>query len=479
MRSIAAASGTGEVCWEATDCGELKQSVLKMFESRARGDARDTALRLARRMLERNRRLLALLEASAEIEFDGAEPVLHLTTGTRVGAIPLVSPLTSRYDSALVVHPRFPWPGLGPVLAETGWRVVPQPLGLPLLKRSARKAPRWVLAVMVLGRLEALLKGLERRFEMVEEVRRAPRGRVRWSEYAQRRLARAGFLEVPCVFADLREDRELRSAVRYCLELEIRSLETQREHGPFVPSLIAWAERLRTAVQDAPPRAPSPSMLDAWLRRPMRSPSFQEGVQAIEWTIEERGLAGLSDLEGLPWSLPMEQFFEAWVEAILAHVARRTGAILKTGRLRETLVPIRWEPAHTGTQTALIPDHWLEWPWGTLIVDAKYKRHWEEPDWRDHSDWSETLREDHRRDLLQVLAYAGLASGERVIACLVYPCRPETWQSLAARGRLFLKAQVPAQGRSVRLWLTAVPMWPSAERYAGRWAEEILRERAA
>jgi hypothetical protein len=476
---MAAASGAGEFCFEATDCGELKQSVLKMFESRGRGDTRDTALRLARQMLERNRKLLALLEASAEIEFDGAEPVLRLSTGTRVGALPLISPLTSRYDYALVVHPRFPWPGLGPVLAETGWRVVPQPLSLPLLKRSARKAPRWVLAVMVLARLEALLKGLERRFEIVEELRRAPRGRVRWSEYAQRYLGRAGFLEVPCVFPDLRDDRELRSAVRYCLELEIRSLEAQREHGPFVLSLIAWAERLWSTVRDVPPRAPSPLMLDSWLRRPVRSPSFQEGIQAIEWTIEERGLAGLSDLEGIPWSLAMEQFFEAWVETILAHVARRTGAIRKTGRLRETVVPIRWEPAHAGTQTALIPDHWLEWPWGTMIVDAKYKRHWEELEWREPSDWSETLREDHRRDLLQVLAYAGVASGEQVIACLVYPCRPETWRSLEARGRLFLKAQVPAHGRAVQLWLTAAPLWPSAEKYAEPWVNEILRERAA
>jgi 5-methylcytosine-specific restriction endonuclease McrBC regulatory subunit McrC len=175
----------------------------------------------------------------------------------------------------------------------------------------------------------------------------------------------------------------------------------------------------------------------------------------------------------------MEQFFEAWVETVLAHVARRTGAIRKTGRLRETVVPIRWEPAHAGTQTALIPDHWLEWPWGTMIVDAKYKRHWEELEWREPSDWSETLREDHRRDLLQVLAYAGVASGEQVIACLVYPCRPETWRSLEARGRLFLKAQVPAHGRAVQLWLTAAPLWPSAEKYAEPWVNEILRERAA
>jgi len=44
----------------------------------------------------------------------------------------------------------------------------------------------------------------------------------------------------------------------------------------------------------------------------MRTDVFLEGVQAIDWTVEERGLAGLRDLEGIPWTMLMEQFFEAW-----------------------------------------------------------------------------------------------------------------------------------------------------------------------
>jgi hypothetical protein len=43
----------------------------------------------------------------------------------------------------------------------------------------------------------------------------------------------------------------------------------------------------------------------------MRADSFVEGLQAIDWTVEERGLAGLSDLEGIAWTMPMELFFEA------------------------------------------------------------------------------------------------------------------------------------------------------------------------
>ena len=56
--------------------------------------------------------------------------------------------------------------------------------------------------------------------------------------------------------------------------------------------------------------------LGVWLQRPMRAEQFINGLQAIEWTVEERGFAGLSDLEGIPWTMPMDQFFEAWGETV-------------------------------------------------------------------------------------------------------------------------------------------------------------------
>lgn len=73
------------------------------------------------------------------------------------------------------------------------------------------------------------------------------------------------------------------------------------------------------------------------------------------------------------------------------------------------------------------------------------------------------LREQHRADLMQVLAYANLARTGDVICCLVYPCSVATWESLRQRGRLFHQAELPLRGRRIRVWLTAVPMSCAAE----------------
>jgi hypothetical protein len=190
----------------------------------------------------------------------------------------------------------------------------------------------------------------------------------------------------------------------------------------------------------------------------MRVASFVEGIQAIEWTAEERGLAGVSDLEGIPWAMSMDSFFEAWMETVFRAVARRTGATVSAGRLRQTVHPIAWDKPFVGSQKALVPDLWLQWDNATMIVDAKYKRHFEElarTGWRDAE---QRIREEHREDLFQVLAYSALSSSSRVVACLVYPCDAELWNELKERGSLVHKARITAAHRELELWLSAVPM---------------------
>jgi 5-methylcytosine-specific restriction endonuclease McrBC regulatory subunit McrC len=352
---------------------------------------------------------------------------------------------------------------------EMGWLISPTPLRLPLLKRSERKVPPWVLAFMVLARLKNLLDRLERRFELTSEVRSAPKGSIDWTQYATHQLPRGNFLSVPCTFPDLRDDRQLKGAI----EKQLRSIETQHAQGSFIHVLIALAESLLRRVDNVPSRRPGTHEVETWLKRPMRTDVFIEGLQAIDWTVEERGLAGLSDLEGIPWTMPMEQFFEAWVETVMRNVARNLGGTIKAGRKRETVSPLAWDPPYLGSQRSLVPDMILELEGTSFIVDAKYKRHWEELQEGAWHEQSTRLHDQHRADLLQVLAYANLASTKDIVCCLIYPCSQRTWESLANRGRLFHQAELPNRGRRVRVWLTAIPMGAAASVVAAPFSRQM------
>jgi hypothetical protein len=464
---------TNDICLELQDHTTVTKSAADFFAVRGAVDPASQAARLTDQFISQNRALLDLIQVTVRRDYDGRDVLLVMQSGSAVGALPLLSPLSAKPDFGIVVQPRFPWSGIGPMLAEMGWLVSPSPLRLPLLKRSERRVPPWVLSFMVLTRLKALLDRHERRFEIVREARAAPKGNVNWTEYCTREMPRAKFLSVPCTFPDLRDDRQLKGAIRFTLEKQLRSLETQREQCSFVHRLISFAESLLVRVQAVASRRPGAQEIEGWMRRPLRNEVFTEGLQAIDWTLEERGLAGLSDLEGIPWTMPMEQFFEAWIETVMRTVALRTGGSLRVARRRETVSPLSWEPPYLGSQRSLVPDLVLELDGITVVVDAKYKRHWEELQERGWHGQEADARQQHRQDLLQVLAYANLTTSASVICCLVYPCSVATWESLRQRRRLFHQAELPNAGRRIQVWLTAVPMSAAVSQFAEPLADQI------
>lgn len=477
MRALATHHPVEEVCLELEDHGTFRRSAVEFFGLTGNGAPRDpsaAAGRLAEQFVHHNRSILAALDVHIDRDYDGRDVSLLIRSGSAVGAVPLYSPTSAQPDYGLVVQPRFPWMGIGPMLSEMGWRVGPSPLRLPLLRRSERRVPPWVLSSMVLVRMNALLDSLDRRFEVVAEDRSAPRGSIDWGLYATTRLPRAHVLSIPCCFPDLRDDRQLKGAVRYTVEKQLRSLETQVEHGAFVHRLLAFGRHIQSRVHSVPVHIPTRGTLDAWLRRPLRAQQFLDGVQGIQWTAEDRGLAGISDLLGIPWRMPMDAFFEAWVETMLRRVAQQTGGRLSVGRMRETVHALNWQPTYSGSQRALIPDFSIVFDGVTVIIDAKYKRHLEELESHSWARVESDLRDQHRHDLLQVLAYAALATTPNVIACLAYPCDATRWNSLRQRGRLHHHAEITVGARTVRLWLTAVPMAIPTTEVAESFSAELV-----
>lgn len=206
------------------------------------------------------------------------------------------------------------------------------------------------------------------------------------------------------------------------------------------------------------PKPPSSISLQRWNNIPIRTEAFREGLKAIEWTIEDRGLAGLANLQGLPWIMPMELFFEAWIETIAGKIIRNIGGQVKAGRKRETITPISWDPPFMGSQKYLLPDVIIERENEIIILDAKYKQHWEELTFNTWSKVEDVIKEQHREDLLQILAYSTLSDKKNITSCLIYPCKDSTWNSMISRNRIFHKASLYAGSRKINIILAAVPM---------------------
>lgn len=375
-----------------------------------------------------------------------------------MGAFALISPLSGKSDISVVVRPRFGWAGVGASLGIGGFKVVPEVLPLALLPKTEREIPPWVLSAAILPRLRALIQTLSRRFEMVDDVRATPCGTVNWTTYATKMVPAAKLLSVPCCHPDLVSNRELRAAIHFTLRKQLCSLETQRDAGGVVFELMQVCLELLHAVDDVVPRAPSQRQLETWVRTPLAAAPFVEGLNAIRWTTDETGLGGVTDWRGLPWTMSMEQFYEAWIETVFGRFTRRFGGHLKVGRRRETITPIAWERAYLGSQKFLLPDLMIEQDERVIYVDAKYKDHWDELRQYRWMQLDDEIRERHREDLLQVLAYSTLSDAKAITACLIYPCSLATWDSQKNRGRLSHRGAIYAGKRKIEVVLIAVPM---------------------
>lgn len=408
--------------------------------------------------LSRNRVALNALNLEPRI-VSGRDGVrLELQPGLRAGAIPLRSAVSGQVAGGVVISPRFGWPGVGQVLSATGWGSGPEFLSLPLVPGSGREVPPWVLAGPVLRRLKDLLEHLRPGYIEREEVRSHPRGQIQWHSYLRRQMPAGRWHQLPCRFSELDTDSRLRQVVRWTLERLHTDLGSVGGSDAIATSLIGQIVLLLEHVLDVPARRPLRGELEQDLGGgPMASLALREGLRAIGWIVDERGLGGGRTSDGLAWTLPLEQLWERFVESQVRDEAARTGGRVRVGRLGETVIPLAWNDSSHKALGHLIPDFVVHRHDGIEIVDAKYKSHFADLDANRWSALAEETQSSMRADLHQVLAYAATAgSADKIRATLIYPVRRRLYDDLQQYNRAETRAIIPVGYRQITLRMKAV-----------------------
>jgi hypothetical protein len=408
--------------------------------------------------LRYNEEAFSSLGVSARFDRTSEGPLLLLHPGGCAGAIPLRSATTGHVAGGFVVQPRFGWPGVGRILSHTGWSSAPDILPMPLVPGSGREIPSWVIAGPVIRRLQAMLESITRGFDVKESTLRSPRGTIRWGRYIRESLPRGRWHHVPCRYPDLSTDRLLKGAVRWTLERVLLDLAVVGGQDRVAVSLANHARALLDRVADVESIYPRPEIF----RRlstvdPLVEHAVRAGLDAIGWVRDERGLGGGLQMDGLAWTLPLERLWEDYVASIVAAEVRTSGGTLRVARRGETVMPLHWsDPSHRSLGH-LAPDIVVLRGSSVRIIDAKYKSHFAEIDEQGWRQMADEIRERHRADIHQVLAYAALYDAPEITAALVYPLRHETWKALRSRGLDRSTANLYQGGRHVRLELWGLP----------------------
>lgn len=408
--------------------------------------------------LSRNRVALNALHVEPQIVSGRNGIRLELQPGLRAGAIPLRSAVSGQVAGGVVISPRFGWPGVGQVLSATGWGSGPEFLSFPLVPGSGREVPPWVLAGPVLRRIRDLLMHLRPGYIEREEIRSHPRGQIQWPSYLRKQMPVGRWHQLPCRFSELDTDSRLRQVVRWTLERLHTDLGSVGRSDPIALSLIGQIVLLLEKVLDVPARRPLRGELEQDIcSGPMTSQILREGLKAIGWIVDERGLGGGRTSDGLAWTLPLEQLWERYVESLVRDEAARSGGRVRVGRLGETVVPLAWNDSSHKALGHLVPDFVVHRHDSIEIVDAKYKSHFVDLDANRWSALAEETQASMRADLHQVLAYvATTGATDQIRATLIYPVQQRLYEDLQQYGRAETRATIPVGHRQITLRLRAV-----------------------
>lgn len=409
-----------------------------------------------------NETALARLDVRPIIGSSEAGVRLTLNPGGRAGAVPLRSAQTGHVAGGLLVEPRFGWAGVGRVLSQTGWHAGPDFIEGPLVPGSGREVPPWVLAGPVLARLADLLASLRRGYTTREETLQRPRGRIIWPRYVTESLARGRWADLPCRFPELSTDPLIRRMARWALERVRIDLALIGGNDPLAVMLLDVADQLLARVRDVLPLWPRRADLDRLSQgNPLLNVMLRRGLEALGWVVDERGLGGGREMDGIAWTMPLHELWESYVESVMRRETALVGGTMRLGRKRETVFPLEWsDPSHR-TLGHLVPDIVIVRGSAVQIVDAKYKAHLAELDEHGWHRFTDDVREAHRADIHQVLAYAALYAADDVHATLVYPLRRATFEALHERGRDRSVAELFHGARRVRLELRGLPFGAS------------------
>ena len=432
--SLVTAASSARPLLRAVDHGE--PFAVRAADVAASGD------RWVESFLAANLDKLRRLDLRHEVRAD-PELRLMLRPGARIGAIPLLSPSTRRVAAGLLIEPRFRWSALGAVFNAIGFSVEPSLGGAPLVPGSAREVPPWLLAGAPV--IEGLLHPLRPAAAPSSSGRRP--GPALEDESSGARgprgiLPRGAWASFPCCYSEPDDDPDLMASVRWTLARLEEDLSSVVWSFP-ARFLLRRTGELRTVI--------GPGVSEDPRRRPgATSPVGLGGAAAMEamtWVAEERGLGGARSLDGLAWDLSIDAVWEAWVAAFSADLAGRLG--LTASPFQEARRVLRWQgPA--SSMGALAPDVELRGADRVIWIDAKYKAHLELLARRGWSGLTDEVREAHRADLHQALAYASLADVPQVDSLLVYP-------QLGGHDSAATIATVTSGRRRVRLVLASVP----------------------
>lgn len=352
---------------------------------------------------------------SEQFKFLGVQPyivgsdqsaALAFRSSGFIGSIPLRASDTGKQIGDFVVMPRFVgrdrFEDYIEILNLLGAEISPEVIdSLPLASGKNFRPPLYLEAVKFIAVLERLTMRPWRKFDNVEKLSSQPFGQVNWRKYIADEYKVEKRLRFPARANVLSEFHAEFSEIRYVFDIckaELLSENTpQRIKNTLRNRLNFLEERLHHHL----PKATSKIIVRL------------ADIPTVKACKEQANkILSFSLVDSTAWRVDFSDVFEKFVQYIFREAAKETGGRLYSNFKFHSKTPkyFSWELKHIEPDAIFQKDNAL------IFIDAKYKSNL-----YNKFDRSDFLKEDHRHDLHQIMAYTSFAKSDFKLGFLCYP----------------------------------------------------------
>lgn len=352
---------------------------------------------------------------SEQFKFLGVQPYiigsdhstsLAFSSSGFIGSIPLRASDTGKQIGDFVVMPRFTgqnrFEDYIEILNLLGTEISPEVIdSLPLASGKNFRPPLYLEVVKFIAALEKLISSPWRKFDNLEKVSNQPSGQINWRKYINNEFKVENRLKFPVKTNVLSEFHDEYAEIRYVFDIcktELLSANTpQRIKNIFRSKLTFLEERLYQHKSKATNKI---------------AIRFSDSPVVKSCKEQANKILNFNLVESTAWRVDFSDVFEKFVQYIFKEVAKETGGKLFTNfKFRaDTSRFYPWELKH------IEPDAIFQKENTFIVIDAKYKSNL-----YNKNAQSETLKQDHRHDLHQIMAYASFSNTSSKYGFLCYP----------------------------------------------------------
>ena len=354
------------------------------------------------KFIDLNQKSLSYLGIVSSIESIQGKPSIKLTTSRYVGSIPILSPMNGKAVGDLAVSGRF---GEN---AEELISLIDKDINLEyseelrLVQDSQLTPPIFFECCKYIDTYLKAENYKWQKFKNVTKIEHRPESSTLWAEYAQRNVLN------PLDFLTFKNKRNIHSTdhpewaqLNYVLQIAIQELESPRAPIRTRATYSTRIAQLKIRLRDKtilPTNAIKVRMSDPLIIKELKA-------QANNILFNKTNVK-------MAWRMDYAEFFERYVQFLMANVAKKKGVI----GMNNPHFGISVKNRPQWLLQYIEPDIVLHNNDEQVVIDAKYKSHMY--NWSDNSD---DLKDTFRHDFHQILAYCSLNSLPTKQGILVYP----------------------------------------------------------